>query len=658
MVFSKLPFLPLPSLAFVSNDSESSLGDDSDRIAYTRFDACDGIDCAAAKGALMVRLSHPSSGRILNFVTTHTQADDEHAATRRAQMDQIRGRCEAGVSSPPNLITSTLGLSLAPLAGLCAWTNTEWLALTGDHNVRGEGAVKAAVHPGTATPVLGPPEWNSQIGGFSDAVASNRWAFYDAWAETTSPADPGITHESSGQRLDYVLASRRTVTPPVAGPPPPDLCVQHAWSPPELDGISDHQPLAADYNLMAPQCNPRLAYVVQPGDVTVAGVPKAAKKLARAISFPGSMQWFRVDEPGTYVIALSDAAAGSRLSREVFTADNLSVPLGGAHNLGTETIKTCVPGTGLTGAPSCTEIPGTKFVIPQAPFFIRVFAGNRAFAGSYALTIYKFKCNAPTEACAVLPHAPQPFSFPPAGTPLNAEDAAWFQVDIAEQADSGAAQALRFHADNTAAAAWNTPTLRVFDATGTTQLAAIDGAAVSGQQAMLNPAGKQRVFRTASATTNQRVLIRIGRPNVGQNLSLKAGWQTNLSLVGALQPSGAKLICEDETNPEVGSDEIRMRINADGTWRDGGAADFDCNDSDHPRGWSGKIGVVRVLDQALVRIVEEDDFLAGGDDLSNAAGVDLPAMESEITQTEQHTLHWTFSDGEYRFEFQVGKWRD
>src|SRR5258705_3191952 len=40
MVFSKLAFLPLPDTTFVSQDSESSLGINSDRIAYTRYDSC------------------------------------------------------------------------------------------------------------------------------------------------------------------------------------------------------------------------------------------------------------------------------------------------------------------------------------------------------------------------------------------------------------------------------------------------------------------------------------------------------------------------------------------------------------------------------------------------------------------------------------------
>ncbi len=654
MLFSKLAFLPLPSTAFVSTDSESSLGDNSSRIAYTRFSSCSGIDCFAAKGALMVRLQHPSSGRILNFVTTHMQASEDEATVRTSQMRQIRGQCQAGVASAPNLITSTLGLSLSPLAGLCAWTNTEWLTLTGDHNIPGEGAVRASVHPGTATAAAGPAEWTSSIGVFSDAFATNKWSLQDPWAETTSPLDPGITNDVDGARLDYVLTTRRTSAPPVAGPPPPDVCVQHVWNPPELEGMSDHRAVASDLNLAAPQCNPRLAYQVLSTDLSFPNQSKGGLKLARTITNPGNMQWFRVSSPGTYTFALSNAAAGAGLAFEVFADENLSVPIGGAQNLGSDVIKSCA--FNIAGGPLCSNVTGTKMVIPQAPFFVRVFSTNRAFTGAYAFTAYKYTCASPTEACAVLPNAPQPFAFPPAGTALGTEDAAWFEVNIRDQADSGDKQSLRFHADNVLSAAWSAPKISVFDPTGSSTLASIDGNAVSATQFTTNPAGRSRVSRTSASTVNRRVLIKVARTNLNATLLIMAGWQTDLVLIGALRSFGATLVCHDETNPEDGADEIRMRIKVDGTWRNGGADDFDCNNNDDPRLWSSRIGVIRALSSVKIRLLEEDDFLAGGDDDAGAGSVDLLPMESAVTQAKRHHLSWLFGDGDYEFKFDVGKW--
>jgi hypothetical protein len=654
MMFSKLPFVSLPNATFAGIDSESSLGTNSNAIAYTRFATCSGTDCLASKGALMVRLLHPSSGRILNFVNTHMQASEDQSAIRVAQMRQIRGQCETGAVSQPNLITTTLGLSLSPLAGLCSWPNSEWLTLAGDHNIPGEGAVKASVHPGTAAPVAGPTEWNASVGLFSDAVAINKWALHDPWAETTSPLDPGITNDADGARLDYVLASRRTRPPSPLGPPPPEMCVQHMWNPPELEGLSDHRAVASDLNLMAPQCNPRLAYQVLPSDLAFSGQVKAGKKIKRAIVNPGNMQWFRVTEPGTYTFALSDAAAGNGLAMEVFADENLSVPIGGAQNLGGDVIKSCE--LGVTGAPSCTRVPGTKLVVPQAPFFVRVFSTNRAFTGGYAFTAYKYTCASALEACALLPNAPQPFSFPAPGTALGTEDAAWFQVDVRDQADSGAAQSLRFHVDNAAAVAWSAPKLTMFEPTGAAVITTIDGIAISGTQFTTTPAGKSRVRRDAGATSNQRVLMKVGRTNVNNSLTIRAGWQTDLVLVGAISSSGATLVCDDETNPEVGSDEIRMRVKVDGTWRNGGLASFDCNNNQHVRPWGNKIGVVRALSSVGIRLLEEDDFLAGADDDAGTAAVNLLSIDSEITQAQSHNLAWSFSDGDYHFKFSVGKW--
>jgi hypothetical protein len=644
MVFSKFPFLDLMDTTFVAEDSESSYGHDSNKIGFVPFDDCVGWDCLASKGAVMLRLGHTASPRILDFVTSHFQAATENAATRISQMRQIRGRCETGAVSSPNLISTSLGMSLNPGAGLCANQNLEWLAIAGDLNIRGEGAVRTSVHPGSATPVAGGPEWTSQFGAFSDAFALNGWSIYDPWAETTSPADLGLTVPDDGQRLDYILTSRATSSMPSL----PDLCVQHIWNPPGLAGLSDHHhAVAADLNMFAPQCNPRIAHVGQDSELVVPGKFKGGVKLSRNIASPGNMQWFRYDKAGTYSFAVDNG-----LSFEVFLDENLSIPLAGGYFLGTDTINSCT--VSESGAMTCIRKAATKFVVPTAPFYVRVFSTDRTFSGNYGFTAHRYTCESPTQACVLLPNAPAAFSFP-AGTLLNIEDSAWFEVNIIDQADSGAAQTVRFHADNTGSAWTNPPALQIYNATGTAPLASIDGAPVSAQSAMTNPAGAQRAFRTAAATTNQRVLIKLRRTNPNANLTVDAGWQTNLNLIGALGQNVATLICEDETNPEVGNDEIRMRIMVDGVWRDGGFGSFDCNDYEDPKQWSANIGIIRAVTSVFIRVIEEDDFLAGGDDLSSAFPVTMLPLEGKHDVPVPHKLTWLFSDGEYRFEFQSGK---
>jgi endonuclease/exonuclease/phosphatase family metal-dependent hydrolase len=644
MVFSKLPFAALPNSDFAAVDSESSLGDDSPDIAFTRFDSCTGIDCMASKGAMMVRLAHPSSGRILNLVATHFDAQETQA--RVGQMLQIRGKCDSGQTSDPNLITTSLGMSLAPDAGLCRWTNAEWLAITGDLNIPGQGAVRANVHPGTAGIAGVLPEWESHIGTPAANASSTGWALYDAWAETTSPGDIGLSHRGDQARLDYILAARRTPSPLVPPTSAPDMCVQRIWSPPELDGISDHQPVAADLNRMMPQCNPRLAYNIQPTDVSFPNVPKGSKPLTRSIGSQGSMQWFRFALPGTYIIAL-EAPASAGLTFETFTPDNLSVPASGARVPGGGTVLSCTGG--VTGSPMCKSLPGTKIVAPRGPFFIRVFATNRAFSGPYNITIYKSMCAAPDDACVLLPNVRQPFQFPPDAF------AAWFQVRVIEQADSGAAQSLRFHVDQANASTWGiAPQIKFFNSLGTAEATSLFGVPFTAQQGGVNAAGRPRVFRTVTTASNVNLLMRVQRMSDAAPM-LEIGWQTNLTLVGALKPTGTNLVCLDETNPETGRDDIQMRAGPDGSWGPIGTGSFDCNSSPHSQPWGTKFSVRRVLTSLGIALIEEDLL---GDDASPAFEVPLLPLDAAVTGITQQSMTWNWADGTYRFDYFVGKWRE
>ncbi len=237
------------------------------------------------------------------------------------------------------------------------------------------------------------------------------------------------------QRLDYILASRPVVPlPVVAADVKADICVQHAWIPREFLGLSDHKAVAIDLNDVADYCNPRLARPVGDNEFgqDSGWGNMTAQLLNQSLDNPGSMQWFRVDENGTYAIGLdaTDSNVLQDLRFEVYSADNLSIPLGGDQKKEKVTIKACF----TTDGP-CKDMVAQKYVLPKTPFDVRVFSTNRDWSGSYKMVFYRFRCDSQQEACDLLPNQPQNFDFPNAKA-LNPKDVAWFRIEINHQADS------------------------------------------------------------------------------------------------------------------------------------------------------------------------------------------------------------------------------
>ncbi len=58
-------------------------------LDYVYFSTCNGMDCFASKGALLIRVEHPSGKRI-QLMTTHLQSKREAALTRRDQLETLR----------------------------------------------------------------------------------------------------------------------------------------------------------------------------------------------------------------------------------------------------------------------------------------------------------------------------------------------------------------------------------------------------------------------------------------------------------------------------------------------------------------------------------------------------------------------------------------
>jgi len=661
MLFSQFPFEPLPNDQYVSEDNDTSYGTDCDRIAYVKFDDCEDPDCFAAKGAMLVRLRLPGSGRIVNIVVTHPQADygdDNYSSVRARQFRQILGQCETKIAVTPeerSLVDATLSLSMAQ--NLCNWPNDQWLLVAGDLNIQGQDAVGEALYPAQA-PNKGLSEYWYRIGYKAASAPTTGYALYDPWAETTSEADRGLTE--GDERLDYILASRRTKTAALAAPPP-DLCVQHVWNPPEFEGLSDHLALAADLNLEAPQCSPRLAHVLTPEEMGSVGLQeeKMSIKLGGALTYRGSMQWWRIEEPGTFTIALSPEAVGQGVTFQVYEADDLSHPLGGAHQLGPSDLLACAAYStrGAGAYYRCEEVEGQEIVLPEAPFYLRVFYPDRSWSGAYWIAVHRHNCRSQADSCYLQPNQPVGFDFPAAGTYLNPEDTAWFRLQIQHQADTGNPQSLRFYTENAASGSWIEPKLALWDQSGSQEVSQIDGQSLGDWISSIAPSGAKRIALEAETSKNAAYYLSVTRSDVDQTLQIVAGWQTNLMLLGGsnVGPAAAQLVCTDETNPEGGVDEVKFQLNIDnGGWHTRGESDFECDNDSDLRNWDGPLGLIGYLQSVQFRLIEVDENAE--DDESPIKDVGVWPMETAISGPDASSRAFSFVGGRYTFDFNVGKW--
>ncbi|MCI5208722.1 MAG: hypothetical protein D3910_08000, partial [Candidatus Electrothrix sp. ATG2] len=391
MLFSRYPFAPLPKDTFKGDDviaiSSFSIWND---VAFIEFDDHQGYDSWANKGVGLVRIEIPCTDDRFTVVFTHLQATygkdspwerDMSVALRRIQLFDIQ-----------KIIKGTL--TEEQIA-------KERLYLMGDLNINGN------LFNMEQLAWSGKSEWTERFnsGGFFATVLKDSWAFQ------TSPDDPGQTAGSGfpffpggkeqGERLDYIFYN------PSANTYGRQLCRQHlrkAWELADDDGghhYTDHFAVEADTNIWAPRCNPLDPYVVNPQpDETVSG----------HITYPGSMQWYRIEESGSYSIMIN--AGGSNVKFDVYKSDDLSRPVPNYHGEAGEN--------------------GLKFVMPEAPFYVRVFSPDRSWQGPYSIKFHKHQGKAAWDSITLRPARLDTYKIPT--MPLNPENAVWydFRTDVSD----------------------------------------------------------------------------------------------------------------------------------------------------------------------------------------------------------------------------------
>lgn len=294
MLVSRFKTIPMPNVQPSECASSSPAGCS---VAFHEFQACSNggkafADCNAEKGIGLVRLANTATGRPLDVLFTHMQADygGANAATRAArakQFDEVRAFMD------------------------------RWLP-------RGQAGGRDAVFMGDLNVIHGNDEWAQQLG--TNSALDNDFGFRDLWSYEHSASDRGHTYEprnirsnsNSREKLDYVLLRRATAAP---------ACVHHQRMPWKLmrdstrADLSDHWPVEVTIgSTLEGNCSPHRAEPVT-ASRTVSAMPAE----------PGGSLWYRFDTVGTWNIHVSTPGAVVQAFRSVDLSNAIASKTGAGH---------------------------------------------------------------------------------------------------------------------------------------------------------------------------------------------------------------------------------------------------------------------------------------------------------------------------------------
>ncbi|MEM7352874.1 MAG: endonuclease/exonuclease/phosphatase family protein [Acidobacteriota bacterium] len=620
MVFSRFEFEPLPNEEFKWDPA--FLEGTTEEVAFIRYREFTGHDMLAAKGVGLVRVKDSANDQVYAIVFTHMQADSEDEVfpgIRESQFDDVE-----------KLITTTLGLS--PL---------DHIFLAGDLNVRGEGAII------DGTNISGGDEWQQRFGsGFFNET------LIDAWAATTSMEDLGITtygkidELNDEKRLDYIVPDTASLTE--------GWCVQHMRR--LALGPTDHLMVQADYNLENPLCDPRRAWHNPPLDQLVQA--QSGTTDITEVAHPGGAQWFFYDLTGgpgsadenvtvSIGVPLSDQYdenAASGVVYELYDPRDLSTPIPQYRKEETD--------LSLILDDTVQNLTGIVHIVPKR-FYLKVFSPEPTWTGDYTFLVHQHTCTSPEDRCVLSANeSPRrvatfdPYAY------VGQDDTMWFQIDVVETPSSGGTQVVRAFAgpythDNFR--------IELVDAEDT-------------EEPVLFPPLTQdlptfKEFEGEIFGTQSMFLV-VQRDDATLGDALEVGWDTNLTILhGTSGFSGgecagadfwrAELFCEDETNPELGSDEINLLVSVDnGLWIELGVFPFECNDGDVTQVIETQLDGWAFVDNIRFKLIEEDGPI-NPDDVGPVATI--PTLPPNETVRARQHIFWKFEGGHYLMKFNLSR---
>lgn len=203
-------------------------------------------------------------------------------------------------------------------------------------------------------------------------------------------------------------------------------------------------------------------------------------------------------------------------------------------------------GNGKTVVVREQEVYTETFALPDE-FYVRTRGRDPGFVGDYFLYVKRHTCATKDEACALQPDMPQSATLTKANSLFGTQDEAWFEFDVVGQSDSGAHQTIRLEAAGL-------PDASNFEARPE-DFFDTDGSGPPPEQVL----GTNRVLvGPMGPGSTGYLLIRQGAPTAN-DVTVSASMQTSLRILEI-----EALVCDDETNPEFGSDDIFTQVTIDG----------------------------------------------------------------------------------------------
>lgn len=578
-------------------------------VDFLPFEDSTANDKWAAKGLVHARFMRPD-GRSVDIFASHTQADEheisEESDTRRKQFDAMQQRLEEAI---------------ADRAG------DDLYLLLGDLNVAG-GQELVALDDTTK-------EWGDLF--LADGPAGR--LLIDTWGREQAVGSPGLRDPGSTatvdyapprQRLDYVL---RNPDSPIAAQ---HVYVDHAveLAPAGMDDVgsklSDHSPLGIDLFRAHPDNAPQRAKELRPDpdDADDNGL------------FDALVRWYRIDTDGTYAIKVW---SNQPVGYEVYLDTDLSQPW---------------PQYRKEFHPDF----GEKFVLPDAPFLIKVAMRDRRSEASYQLRVRRFTGAHRWEAIQLVPGRPKKYSFPQPGTllnthdgsvPWNNHDAMWFRFDAPDVSLDPIPMALSLRGNGSPAVlavGWD------------------DGAAVHQIDETRSDSDPVRLEWKARPGDKHFVTVR--REDVNQPLEFEIEGAIPVTLFVGGPAGRPEMVCVEETSG-WGSDDIALSFSADGALvravSNDEVGDMDGADV---RGLATFLtSDVAFVDDLAVTVIEED--WPDGDDRGSRSIPPLPdgvltkgqelAPGVTITDTPAWfrvdvTASIDVDDGRYEFRHRLARW--